>query len=187
LLNALLGFVKPAAGKIMVNGCAVRAGHSGSTTRLRRESIGVVFQDGRLLTELSALENVALSALLAGRESTAAFASARGLLESFGLRVTDRPVSEYSGGEQQRVAVARALVNQPSVVLADEPTGSLDPDTRDAVCGVLFDLPQRYECGLVVVTHDPAVAQRADVVYRLRDGGLDPVEGVRGADGAVVA
>jgi putative ABC transport system ATP-binding protein/lipoprotein-releasing system ATP-binding protein len=135
--------------------------------QVRRESIGMVFQSGELLPELSPEENVMVAALLAGKDVATAQRLARDILASLGVPSGSRSVTEFSGGERQRVAVARALVNRPRLVLADEPTGSLDPATRDTVTELLYQLPRQFDCALVVVTHDPVVAQQADQLVNL--------------------
>ena len=172
LLSIVLGLVRPDSGAIVVNGQLVKAGNSSAMSRIRREEIGVIFQSGEMMPELSPVENVALAGLLAGATAAAATARAADLLTQLRVPDGDRSVTEFSGGEQQRVAVARALMNQPSVLLADEPTGSLDPATRDQVVELLFRVPEQFGCALVVVTHDPSVADRADRQLSLHAGRL---------------
>jgi lipoprotein-releasing system ATP-binding protein len=172
LLSIVLGLVRPDSGTVEVNGQPVKAGNSSAMSRLRREEIGVIFQSSELLPELSPVENVVLAGLLAGMAAEEAAARAMDLLAQLGVPSGDRSVTEFSGGEQQRVAVARALMNRPSVLLADEPTGSLDPVTRDQVVELIFSVPKLFGCALVVVTHDPAVAGRADQQLRLQAGRL---------------
>jgi putative ABC transport system ATP-binding protein/lipoprotein-releasing system ATP-binding protein len=140
--------------------------------QMRRQQIGAVFQDDSLLPELSPVENVALAGLLAGLSAREAQGRADAMLRQLGVPVAERSVADFSGGERQRVAVARALINEPVLLLADEPTGSLDPTMRDQVCDLLFDVPTRFGCGLVVVTHDPVVAGRADRWLALDEGRL---------------
>ena len=173
LLSVLLGLLKPDSGTVMVAGTPVRAGMGKMVSALRRDTIGMVFQAGHLLDELSPVENVMLPALVAGRPQTEARGAAEDLLSSLGVEGTERPVTQFSGGEQQRIAIARALVNSPALVFADEPTGSLDPGNRDLVIDSLFSLPQRFGCAVLVVTHDPIVATHADRVLALRDGLLE--------------
>ncbi|CCH77149.1 putative transporter subunit: ATP-binding component of ABC superfamily [Nostocoides japonicum T1-X7] len=172
LLLCLLGLLRPDAGAIEIDGSPVAFGRAGASARLRREKVGAVFQDGSLLPELSPRENVALAGMLAGLPAAEAATRAEELLDRLGVPAGSRSVDEFSGGEQQRIAVARALMNRPVLLLADEPTGSLDPATRNQVCDALFALPGELGCGLVVVTHDPAVAARADRRLRLVDGCL---------------
>ena len=167
LLNCVLGTVRPLSGRALVAGHDVTRLSRSRLARLRAEHLGVVFQHGELLGELPPVENVARPALIAGRPREHAAARATELLEAFGVP-TDREATDHlSGGERQRTALARALVNEPTLVLADEPTGSLDPAIRDRVADVLFDTPARRECGLLVVTHDPFISARADRVVHL--------------------
>ncbi len=140
-------------------------------TRLRRDALGFVYQFHHLLPEFSALENVALPQRAAGQGRAAAVAGARELLERVGLghRLDHRP-AELSGGEQQRVALARALANAPRVLLADEPTGNLDPETSGRVFDVLMELVRDTGLAALIATHNPELAARMDRVLRL-DGG----------------
>ncbi|NJP99336.1 ABC transporter ATP-binding protein [Streptomyces zingiberis] len=171
LLMCVLGLVRPAAGTVRVAGVDVTRLRPRRLARHRRAHVGAVFQFGELLPELTPVENVAVAALLAGVGRAEAFARAGELLSRLGVAARV-PTAELSGGERQRTAVARALVNRPSLLLADEPTGALDETNRDAVCELLFGLPARTGCGLLVVTHDPAVAARADRTVRLSGGRL---------------
>ncbi|MDR0504370.1 MAG: ABC transporter ATP-binding protein, partial [Bifidobacteriaceae bacterium] len=176
LLSVILGLLKPLAGKLLIGGHPMKAGLSRSSTALRREMIGAVFQDGELVNELTALENIELAGLLAGMRGNAAIQRAQLLLEQFGLPNAQRPVTQMSGGERQRVAVARALVTDPWLVVADEPTGSLDPANRDEVVKALFAIPHNSGCAVIAVTHDPHVAKHADRIYELANGKLSPVQ-----------
>lgn len=162
LLNTILGTVRPDAGSIVVDGQEVVGLKHARLARLRADSIGIVFQHGELLGELTPVENVALPALIAGRPRESAVARASSLLDILGVPLDREMSDQLSGGERQRTALARALINEPALLLADEPTGSLDAYTRDRVADVLFEAPQRWGCGLVVVTHDRDVAARAD-------------------------
>jgi lipoprotein-releasing system ATP-binding protein len=167
LLNCVLGTVRPRTGRVVVADHDMTGLSQTRLARLRAEHLGVVFQHGELLGELTPVENVALPALIVGRPREQAVARAIELLEALGVP-TDREVTDHlSGGERQRTALARALVNEPSLVLADEPTGSLDPAIRDRVADVLFDTPARWGCGLLVVTHDPLISARADRIVHL--------------------
>jgi len=172
LLSCILGLIRPDGGEIRVDGEKVRAGRLGRTARLRREKIGMVFQSGELLPELSPTENVTIAGLLGGQSVREANARCAELLSRLAVPRGHRTISELSGGERQRVAVARALMNRPALLLADEPTGSLDLETRDHVADLLFEVPAEFGCALVVVTHDPAIAQRAGRSYRLAGGAL---------------
>lgn len=172
LLSCILGLLKVDAGEILVDGESISPGRRSQLARIRRTKIGMVFQTGELLPELSPTENVMIAGLLAGQSVGEANARCAELLSGLGVPDGVRSVSEFSGGERQRVAVARALMNRPILLLADEPTGSLDPETRGQVIDMLFAVPAQFKCALVVVTHDPVVAECAGRRYRLEDGVL---------------
>lgn len=174
LLNCILGTVRPSSGKIWVGGEQVTGTSDARLARIRAEKLGVVFQHGELLSELSPVENVALPALINGCPRENAVARATELLHILGVPLDRETVDELSGGERQRTALARALVNKPTAILADEPTGSLDPGTRDRVADVIFGAPARWGCGLLVVTHDPAIAARAHRVVELFSAQVGP-------------
>jgi lipoprotein-releasing system ATP-binding protein len=142
-------------------------------TRIRRDVLGFVYQFHHLLPDFSALENVIMPQLVKGADEAEAQARARDLLGKLGLgeRLDHRP-SELSGGEQQRVAVARALVNRPLLVLADEPTGNLDEATADIVLGAFLDLVREQGSAALIATHNERIAARMDRVVRLKDGVL---------------
>lgn len=170
LLAICLGLIMPDKGTVTVAGDRMDGVPKNESARVRAGHIGMVFQSGELLAELTPTENVALPALLSHTGRAEAMSHATRLLGEVGLDLSDTPTNRLSGGERQRVAVARALINQPTLILADEPTGSLDEQTRDQVADLIFDLPRASKCGLLVVTHDPIVSARADDVLRL-DGG----------------
>jgi putative ABC transport system ATP-binding protein len=177
LLHLLGGLEKPTAGELWLGGQRVDGLSETSWARLRRRSIGIVFQAFHLVDELSAVENVELPALLIGVGRKQARDTALGLLERLGVADRARHLPDrLSGGERQRVALARALVNQPLVVLADEPTGNLD---SAATAEILRLFAEVHESGqtLLVVTHDPRVAATAGRLLSMRDGSI--VEDVR--------
>lgn len=136
---------------------------------VRRDSIGIVFQSFHLVPTMTAMENVAIPLELAGRSD--AFDKARPALEAVGLghRLTHYP-GQLSGGEQQRVALARAFVTEPKLLLADEPTGNLDGATGRAIMDLMFDLSARHGTTLMLITHDPVLAERCDRVVHMADG-----------------
>ena len=169
LLALMPGLDKPSAGEIYIDGSPLHDASEDALARLRREKIGFVFQSFHLLGNLTARENVMLPMELAG--VSAVRRRADDLLERVGLgeRGHHYP-SQLSGGEQQRVALARAFGPRPSLLLADEPTGNLDQATGRLVLEILDELHRESGITLVVVTHDPAVASRADRQLRMRDG-----------------
>jgi ABC-type lipoprotein export system ATPase subunit len=170
LLHLLGGLDRPSGGEVSLNGRRIDDIGETALARMRRTDVGFVFQAFHLMEELTAIENVELSALLAGRSPRAARRRAEELLEQVGLADRARFLpSALSGGQRQRVAIARALSNEPSVVLADEPTGNLD---SAATLDVLQLFERLHESGqtLVVVTHDARIAATADRMISMRDG-----------------
>ncbi|MDX5576739.1 ABC transporter ATP-binding protein [Streptomyces sp. ID01-9D] len=172
LLNCALGLIRYDHGVVRIAGQDLAGLKPRNLARHRRDTMGMVFQFGELLPELTPVENVAMAALLAGVKRAEAFDRARRLLVDLGVPVEATPTAELSGGERQRAAVARALVNRPALLLADEPTGSLDTKNREAVAELLFSLPRTWGCAVLVVTHDESVAARADHRFALREGRL---------------
>jgi lipoprotein-releasing system ATP-binding protein len=171
LLHILGALDKPSSGEIRIAGRAVQTGSEASLAEVRNKSIGFVFQFHHLLREFSALENVMMPLLIAGKRPAAVRGRARELLESVGLgsRVDHLP-SALSGGEQQRVAVARALAPDPALLLADEPSGNLDRGNAERLHELFATLAASHGVGVVVVTHNRALASRANRVLLL-DGG----------------
>jgi lipoprotein-releasing system ATP-binding protein len=171
LLHILGAVDRPTAGRVLFAGEDVFARSEAALTRFRRQEVGFVFQFYNLLSEMTALENAMVPALLQRVPIREARARAADALADVGLgdRLQHRP-GELSGGEQQRVAIARALMNAPRVILADEPTGNLDPKTS----GVIYDLFLRLQAerglALLIATHNPDLAARADRGYRLVEG-----------------
>ena len=171
LLLLLSGLERPAAGRIRIDGVDLGSLNSDGLADLRRERIGIVFQSFHLLPSLSALDNTALPLQMTG--VARAQEAAAQMLHRVGLgdRLHHRP-SQLSGGEQQRVAIARSLVHRPRLLLADEPTGNLDDQTAESVRELLFSLNRELGTTLVLVTHDLEFAARCDRVLRLHDGQL---------------
>ena len=171
LLHLLGALDTPSSGEILLGGDRYDGLGDGELTRLRRDKIGFVFQFFNLLPSLSAEENVLLPALIAGRRDEATRRRAVGLLERVGLGARARHLpGEMSGGEQQRVSIARALLTEPEIVLADEPTGNLDSRSSQGVLDLLGELNRSEGQSVVLVTHDPAAAAIATRVIMLRDG-----------------
>lgn len=175
LLMCVLGLIKPQAGTVTVADREITGLGPGQLARVRRETLGMVFQFGELLPELSPVENVALPVLLDGGRHQDAYRRAEELLEELGVPVGPTPTGMLSGGERQRTAVARALITEPAVLLADEPTGALDPEAKEGVAELLFTTVRTRGCALLVVTHDLTVAARADRRYELVGGVLSGV------------
>ncbi|HEX5633443.1 MAG TPA: ABC transporter ATP-binding protein [Gemmatimonadales bacterium] len=183
LLHLLGALDRPNAGTVALGGLTYDRLDGEQLASLRNRQIGFVFQFHHLLREFTALENVMLPQLIAGVDEAAARRRAEELLGAVGLagRLT-HPPTRLSGGEQQRVAVARALANAPALLLADEPSGNLDAANAEHLHGLFADLARRFEAAVVVVTHNRHLADRADRVLGLEEGRLVP-----GADEQVLA
>ncbi|MCC6602676.1 MAG: ATP-binding cassette domain-containing protein [Anaerolineae bacterium] len=171
LLNLLGGLDRPSAGELWLDGTALHTASETDRTLHRRQRIGFIFQSFNLLPRLTAVENVAIPLMLSGVSVAERETRAKALLEKVGLgHRLDHYPTELSGGEQQRTAVARALIHNPSLILADEPTGNLDSKTGEEVMGLLKTLNREQGITLIVVTHDEEVAAYADRIVKLRDG-----------------
>ncbi len=174
LLHAAGLLEHPDEGRIVIEGRDCSDLSDRQRTRVRLATIGFVYQAHHLLAEFTALDNVALPQMIAGRSRKAARARARDLLASLGLaeRIDHQP-AQMSGGEQQRVAIARALANSPRLLLADEPTGNLDPQTSAAVFDSLYALARQEGVAALVATHNLELAKHMDRVLALKDGHLE--------------
>ncbi|CAN7347830.1 ABC transporter ATP-binding protein [Phenylobacterium sp. LjRoot164] len=174
LLHAAGLLEHPDEGRIVIEGRDCSDLSDRQRTRVRLATIGFVYQAHHLLAEFTALDNVALPQMIAGRSRKAARERARDLLASLGLaeRVDHQP-AQMSGGEQQRVAIARALANSPKLLLADEPTGNLDPNTSAAVFDSLYALARQEGVAALVATHNLELARHMDRVLALKDGHLE--------------
>ncbi len=188
LLNIIGTLDKPSSGQVLIDGQDISRFNDGQLTRLRRYKIGFVFQFHNLIPVLTALENVQLPMQMSGVKSKTSEGRARELLDHVGLtdRLDHLP-DELSGGEQQRVAIARALANHPRIILADEPTGDLDTKTGSEVVQIMYDLTKQENAAVIVVTHDPLIAEKAERLFEMRDGKIrretNPVQlTIRAAD-----
>lgn len=180
LLNVIGGLDEPSSGTLKLNGINVSQLSDDDRTRLRREHIGMIFQTFNLLPTLSAIENVALPLRLQNIAKREAEGRAIEMLARVGLaeRAKHRP-DEMSGGERQRIAIARALIYRPPLLLADEPTGNLDSTTGEEILTLLDDLYREYNTTILLVTHNINAAEHCDLVLTLRDGRVIKQEPVR--------
>jgi len=171
LLHILGTLDKPDKGRVILDGVDVFSLNESGLAKFRNEHIGFIFQFHHLLPELTALENAILPGLIAKKSESKVTEKGKSLLDFLGLgsRLDHKP-SQLSGGEQQRVALARALINQPKILFADEPTGNLDHDNAQEILSMLLELKNEFNMTMLIVTHDPAIANRTELIYTMRDG-----------------
>ncbi len=171
LLHLLGGLEKPSAGQVILDQVNLNQIRNSQLAKLRNRSLGFIYQFHHLLGEFTLLENVAMPLLIANKTIKEAQSQATQLLTRVGLghRVKHKP-GELSGGERQRAAIARALINKPKCVLADEPTGNLDSKTAENIYQLMQELNQELQVSFLIVTHDPALANRMDTVLQMEDG-----------------
>lgn len=175
LLHLIGGLDRPDRGEILIGGTPLSGYSPERLAQFRNRSIGFVFQFHQLLADFTALENVLLPGRIAGMPARELGARARDLLEKVGMREREEHFpSQLSGGEQQRVALCRALLLEPALLLADEPTGSLDPESGAAVVELMENLQRGRGTTAIIVTHNPAIAARCDRILRLEGGRLSP-------------
>lgn len=177
LLHILGGLDRPNSGTVEWSGQSIYNLKPDKLADLRNRNVGFVFQFHHLLPEFTAIENVMMPAFISGTAQRKAEEKASALLGRLGLgqRLTHRP-SQLSGGEQQRVSMARALMNEPSLILADEPTGNLDESNTDAILSQLFELREDRELSIALITHERDIANQCDVVYELHNGVLNRLD-----------
>ncbi len=166
LLNTILGMLKPLSGSVVINDVDIHKLSYKELARVRGENIGTVFQNGELLSSYTALQNVMMPRLLINAKDENVNKEALELLDKVGVSPQTR-ADNLSGGERQRVALARALINKPQLILADEPTGALDYETRDEMIKLLFETDVLKNTALIIVTHDPEIARVPNRVYEL--------------------
>lgn len=171
LLQIMGTLDKADSGQVIINGHDISALNQKKLSRFRNKHLGFVFQFHQLLPEFTALENIMIPAFIGGADKKEAEERARELLQFMGLadRATHKP-NELSGGEKQRVAVARALVNHPDVIMADEPSGSLDSQNKEELHKLFFDLRDKYGQTFIIVTHDESLATLTDRTIHMKDG-----------------
>jgi lipoprotein-releasing system ATP-binding protein len=171
LMHLLGGLDKPSSGEVILDGVNLNSVNSTKLAQLRNQSLGFIYQSHHLLGEFTVLENVAMPLLIADLSVKEAKQRATALLERVGLghRIEHKP-GELSGGERQRASIARALINKPKVILADEPTGNLDSKTADSVYQLMLELNHELNISFLVVTHDHELAARMGKVLHMEDG-----------------
>ncbi len=177
LLNMLAGLEKPTKGTIKINNFYVEKLNETQLAKFRQRYIGFVFQSYNLIQSLTALENVSMPLMFQGVKKGEREKRAKEMLMSVGLadRMNHKP-SEMSGGQQQRVSIARAFINRPEILFADEPTGNLDTATTREVMDMITGIAKEYKQTLIIVTHDPEIAIYANKIITMRDGNIDTIE-----------
>lgn len=173
LLHLLAGLDRPDSGRVIFNNENIFGFQDEKLAKFRNNNVGLVFQFHHLLPEFSALENVAIPQMISGKSLTDATKKAGELLEAVGLaqRMEHKP-AELSGGEQQRVAFARAMANDPEIIFADEPTGNLDSENSESIHSLIVNLRDKYRKTFVLVSHNEGLVKLADNVYEMKDGKL---------------
>lgn len=173
LLHILAGFLQPDAGRVLVDGTDLTAMNEAQRAAFRLDRFGFVFQNFQLMPGLTAFENIELPLTLKGVPATERKRKVEELMESVGLtEIRGHYPNELSGGQQQRVGIARALITEPPVIFADEPTGSLDSETEQDILNLILSLNRKYGITFVIITHDDEVAAIANRQYRMHDGEL---------------
>ena len=175
LLNIMGTLDKPTDGEVIIDGIKTSAMGKNKLAELRNETIGFVFQFHYLLPEFTAIENVLIPYLIKNRRtSREIIGKADELFEMLGItRWKNSPVTKMSGGQQQRTAIARALINNPKILIADEPTGNLDTETTNKICGSFREINQRFGTTFIVVTHNREVAEKTDRIIEIKDGRIE--------------
>lgn len=176
LLHILGGLDRPDSGEVLWEGNSLSSMNTDQLATFRNKNVGFVFQFHHLLPEFTALENVSMPALIAGKSLEEATERALYLMNRFGVdeRKNHRP-TQLSGGEQQRVSMARALMNNPGIILADEPTGNLDDVNTELILDMLFEVRDNFEVSVLLITHEPGIAERSDAILEIKNGQLSPL------------
>ncbi len=172
LLNIISTLDRPTSGSVFINGTQTTQMSTAALAKLRNETIGFVFQFHYLLPEFTALENVLMPARIRdGKVTPEAMERARELVKLMGIeKVAGNNAAKMSGGQQQRTSIARALINNPRMVLADEPTGNLDSESTEVVYDIMRDINERFGTTFLIITHDRRIAQKADRIIEIKDG-----------------
>jgi lipoprotein-releasing system ATP-binding protein len=175
LLNIMGTLDKPTRGEVIIDGTKIGDMDKNELAELRNETIGFVFQFHYLLPEFTAIENVLIPYQIKNRRtSKKIIEKANELFEMLAItKWKNSPVTKMSGGQQQRTAIARALINNPKILIADEPTGNLDSETTNKICGSFREINQRFGTTFIVVTHDRKVAEKTDRIIEIRDGKIE--------------
>ncbi len=177
LLHLLGGLDRPDSGTVYYQQKNIFEFNTDKLAKFRNENIGFVFQFHHLLPEFTALENISIPQMIKGESLKTASKNSQRLLEIVGLQTrADHKPAELSGGEQQRVAVARALANNPKIIFADEPTGNLDSTNSKSIHKLLFELRDQFQKTFVIVTHNPELMNLADVIFEIKDGEIKRTE-----------
>lgn len=175
LLHVLGGLDHPDSGTVRWNDQNIYSMKNDELAHFRNTELGFVFQFHHLLPEFTAIENVMMPALISGKKREDSQKRAMSLLEEFGIPTrSDHRPTQLSGGEQQRVAMARALMNQPKLILADEPTGNLDESNTNILLDMIFGLREKEGVSILLITHEKDIAKRSDIIYELSKGSLHP-------------